>query len=66
MTGQASVTLRRSTAWSALWWSIRAGLRNDIEQRITDAFQHQIRSMILTVMGAVVLLLLADALRSIV
>ena len=30
MTGRASITLRRSNAWGALWWSIRRGLRSDI------------------------------------
>jgi putative peptide zinc metalloprotease protein len=30
MTGRASVTLRRSNAWGALWWSIRRGIRSDI------------------------------------
>lgn len=30
MTGRASVALRRSNAWGALWWSIRGGIRSDI------------------------------------
>jgi putative peptide zinc metalloprotease protein len=30
MTGRASVTLRRSNALGALWWSIRRGIRSDI------------------------------------
>jgi hypothetical protein len=30
MTGRASITLRRSNAWGALWWSIRRGIRSDI------------------------------------
>jgi putative peptide zinc metalloprotease protein len=30
MTGQASVTLRRSNAWGALWWTIRSHVRSDI------------------------------------
>jgi putative peptide zinc metalloprotease protein len=30
MTGQASVTLRRSNAWGVLWWNIRRGIRSDI------------------------------------
>jgi hypothetical protein len=30
MTGRASVTVRDSNLWGALWWSIRRGLRTDI------------------------------------
>lgn len=30
MTGRASITLQRSNAWGALWWSIRRGIRTDI------------------------------------
>jgi multidrug efflux pump subunit AcrA (membrane-fusion protein) len=30
MTGQASVTVRNSNLWGALWWSIRRGIRSDI------------------------------------
>ena len=30
MTGRASIMLRRSNAWGALWWSIRRGIRSDI------------------------------------
>jgi hypothetical protein len=30
MTGQASITLRRSNLWGALWWSVRRGIRSDI------------------------------------
>jgi putative peptide zinc metalloprotease protein len=30
MTGRASITLRRSNAWGALWWNIRRGIRSDI------------------------------------
>ena len=30
MTGRASITLRRSNAWGALWWTIRRGIRSDI------------------------------------
>jgi hypothetical protein len=30
MTGQASVTLRHSNLWGALWWSVRSHLRSDI------------------------------------
>jgi multidrug efflux pump subunit AcrA (membrane-fusion protein) len=30
MTGQASITLRRSNLWGALWWSVRRGIRTDI------------------------------------
>ena len=29
-TGRASVTLRRSNAWGALWWGIRRGIRSDL------------------------------------
>ena len=30
MTGEASVTLRRSNVWGALWWAIRSRVRTDI------------------------------------
>jgi putative peptide zinc metalloprotease protein len=30
MTGEASVTLRRSNVWGALWWTIRRRIRTDI------------------------------------
>ncbi len=30
MTGRASVTVRSSNVWGALWWSIRRGIRSDI------------------------------------
>jgi hypothetical protein len=30
MTGEASVTLRRSNMWGALWWAIRRHVRTDI------------------------------------
>jgi multidrug efflux pump subunit AcrA (membrane-fusion protein) len=30
MTGEASITLRRSNVWGALWWSVRRGIRSDI------------------------------------
>jgi len=30
MTGRASVTVRDSNLWGALWWSIRRGIRSDI------------------------------------
>jgi hypothetical protein len=30
MTGEASVTLRHSNLWGALWWGIRRGIRTDI------------------------------------
>jgi putative peptide zinc metalloprotease protein len=30
MTGRASVTVRESNLWGALWWSIRRGIRSDI------------------------------------
>jgi multidrug efflux pump subunit AcrA (membrane-fusion protein) len=30
MTGEASVTLRRSNVWGALWWGIRRRIRTDI------------------------------------
>jgi putative peptide zinc metalloprotease protein len=30
MTGEASITLRRSNIWGALWWSVRRGIRSDI------------------------------------
>jgi multidrug efflux pump subunit AcrA (membrane-fusion protein) len=30
MTGRASVTIRNSNLWGALWWSIRRGIRSDI------------------------------------
>jgi len=30
MTGEASVTLRRSNAWGALWWALRRRLRTDL------------------------------------
>jgi putative peptide zinc metalloprotease protein len=30
MTGEASVTLRRSNVWGALWWAIRRRVRTDI------------------------------------
>jgi putative peptide zinc metalloprotease protein len=30
MTGEASITLRRSNLWGALWWGVRRGIRTDI------------------------------------
>jgi multidrug efflux pump subunit AcrA (membrane-fusion protein) len=30
MRGRAKITLKRSNAWGALWWSIRRGIRSDI------------------------------------
>ena len=30
MTGRASITVRPSNAWGALWWNIRRGIRSDI------------------------------------
>lgn len=30
MTGEASITLRRSNAWGALWWAIRRRVRTDL------------------------------------
>jgi hypothetical protein len=30
MSGEASITLRRSNIWGALWWGIRRGIRSDI------------------------------------
>jgi putative peptide zinc metalloprotease protein len=30
MTGEASITLRRSNLWGALWWGVRRGIRSDI------------------------------------
>ena len=30
MTGEASVTIRRSNVWGALWWAIRRRVRTDI------------------------------------
>jgi putative peptide zinc metalloprotease protein len=30
MTGQASITVRRSNLWGRLWWAIRRGIRSDI------------------------------------
>ena len=30
MTGEASVTLRESNLWGALWWSVRRRVRTDI------------------------------------
>ncbi|MGH7510140.1 MAG: HlyD family efflux transporter periplasmic adaptor subunit [Gemmatimonadales bacterium] len=30
MTGRASITLRRSNLWGALWWRVRSGIRSDI------------------------------------
>ena len=30
MTGEASVTLRRSNVWGAVWWAIRQRVRTDI------------------------------------
>jgi hypothetical protein len=30
MRGEASVTLRSSNIWGALWWSIRRGIRTDL------------------------------------
>jgi hypothetical protein len=30
MTGEASVTVRRSTVWGALWWAIRRRIRTDV------------------------------------
>jgi multidrug resistance efflux pump len=30
MTGRASVTVRNSNLWGALWWNIRRGIRSDI------------------------------------
>jgi putative peptide zinc metalloprotease protein len=30
MTGEARITLRRTTAWGALWWAIRSRIRTDV------------------------------------
>jgi putative peptide zinc metalloprotease protein len=30
MTGEARITLKRSTAWGALWWAIRSRIRTDL------------------------------------
>jgi hypothetical protein len=30
MTGEASVVLRDSNLWGALWWALRARVRSDI------------------------------------
>jgi hypothetical protein len=30
MTGEASVVLRDSNLWGALWWSLRGKIRSDI------------------------------------
>jgi hypothetical protein len=30
MTGEARITIRRSTAWGALWWAIRSRIRTDV------------------------------------
>jgi hypothetical protein len=30
MTGEASVTIRRSNVWGALWWGIRKRVRTDL------------------------------------
>jgi putative peptide zinc metalloprotease protein len=30
MTGEASITVRRSNVWGALWWSVRRGIRTDL------------------------------------
>ena len=30
MTGEASITVRRGTAWGALWWAIRRRIRTDV------------------------------------
>jgi hypothetical protein len=30
LTGEASVTLRRSNLWGAAWWALRKRLRTDI------------------------------------
>jgi putative peptide zinc metalloprotease protein len=30
MTGEASITLRRSNAWGALWWAVRRRVRTDL------------------------------------
>ena len=30
MTGEASVTVRRSNVWGALWWGVRRRVRTDI------------------------------------
>ena len=30
MTGEASITVRRGTAWGALWWAIRRRIRTDL------------------------------------
>ena len=30
MTGRASITIRRSNVWGALWWSVRRGIRTDL------------------------------------
>jgi len=30
MTGEASVTLRRSNLWGSLWWALRRRIRSDI------------------------------------
>jgi hypothetical protein len=30
MTGEASITIRQSNAWGALWWAIRRRIRTEI------------------------------------
>jgi hypothetical protein len=30
MTGEASITIRRTNAWGALWWAIRSRIRTDV------------------------------------
>ncbi|HEY7482558.1 MAG TPA: HlyD family efflux transporter periplasmic adaptor subunit [Gemmatimonadales bacterium] len=30
MTGEARITIRRSTAWGALWWAVRSRIRTDV------------------------------------
>jgi hypothetical protein len=30
MTGEASITLRRSNAWGAFWWALRRRVRTDL------------------------------------
>ena len=30
MTGEASITLRQSNAWGALWWAVRRRVRTDL------------------------------------
>jgi multidrug efflux pump subunit AcrA (membrane-fusion protein) len=30
MTGEASITIRRSNVWGALWWRVRRGIRTDL------------------------------------